>query len=81
MFNVNLILGINVCKVDPWKPDGSTPSKQEIWIVLKSKTTFWQCVQNGYYLELLDAGLYFLGLVRESVVLHLEGKSVAMYYI
>ena len=40
MLNVNLILGLNVCKVDPWKPDGSTPSKQEIWSVLKSKTTF-----------------------------------------
>ena len=35
MLNVDLILGLNVCKVDPWKPDGSTPSKQEIWIVLK----------------------------------------------
>ena len=47
MLNVNLILGLNVCKVDPWKPDGSTPSEQEIWIVLKSKTTFRKCVQKG----------------------------------
>ena len=40
MLNVNLIFRLNVCKVNPWKPDGSTPSKQEIWIVLISKTTF-----------------------------------------